>query len=93
MDCLPCRESRSASMIEPMICSHKSGEIASVSVVNGSSPSVLHTAGLLLPISYSKDAIQTWSVATPNACMLWEAHEYQVNGRACRKVILEIKRE
>ncbi len=32
-----------------MICSHKSGEIASISVVSGSSLSVLHTTGLLLP--------------------------------------------
>ena len=76
-----------------MICSHKSGEIASASVVNGSSPSVLHTTGLLLPISYSKDAIQMWSVATPNCACCREAHEYQENGRACRKVILEMKRE
>lgn len=49
VECLHCRESWNASRIEPMICSHKSGEIAYISVVSGSSLSVLHTTGLLLP--------------------------------------------
>ena len=53
-----------------MICSHKSGEIASVSVVNGSSVSVLQATGMLLPMFILKGSSSDLVSVTPNACML-----------------------